>query len=128
MGTPGRNTKRTPEVEKAILDAIRVGATQKDAAAAAGIDETTLGRWKNDFADFAYSLTRAEGECAAKMSARLHLEATKADGDWRASVEWLKRRRRDDWGDNVSVRADERVAQILAEMFPADEGAGTSSS
>lgn len=31
----GRKTKRTPEVEKRILDALRVGATQKDAAAAA---------------------------------------------------------------------------------------------
>lgn len=112
----GRKTKRTPEVEKRILDALRVGATQRDAAAAAGIDETTLWRWKEAFADFAESVTRAEGACAARMAARIYQEATKDDGDWRASESWLKRRRRDEWGDNVSVDIDREIERVLAQL------------
>ena len=118
MAILGRKTKRTPQVEKAIFDALRLGATQKDAAAAAGIGENTLCEWRRNFQDFRDALTRAEGECAARMAARIHQEATKEGGDWRAALEWLKRRRREEWGDNVCVGADRRAAELLAVLLP----------
>ena len=64
------------------------------------------------------ALTRAEGACAARMAARLHQEATREGGDWRAAEAWLKRRRREEWGENVSVSADRRAAELLAELLP----------
>lgn len=112
----GRKTKRTPEVEKRILDALRVGATQKDAAAAAGIGENTLDDWKRADQDFRDAVTRAEGACAARMAARLYQEAAKDEGDWRAAESWLKRRRRSEWGDNVSVDIDREIERVLAQL------------
>lgn len=118
----GRKTKRTPEVEKRILDALRVGATQKDAAAAAGIGENTLDEWKRNFQDFRDAVTRAEGACAARMAARIYQEATASEGDWRAAESWLKRRRRNEWGDNVSVDTDREIERLLAQLAETRQG------
>jgi hypothetical protein len=110
-----RPTKRTPETEAKILNALRVGASRKDAADAAGVDYSNFLRWTEQFREFREAVTRAEGEVAARMTARLYQEATKDGGDWKASLEWLKRRRRDDWGDSVSFRKmtdDELIAYV----------------
>jgi len=99
----GRPTKRTPETEKLIIDALRVGASRKDSCEAAGIDFVTFMNWMKSNSSFSTAVTRAESQCAARMSARIYQEATKDDGDWKASLEWLKRRRREDWGDRKDI-------------------------
>jgi transposase len=121
--TAGRKTKRTPEVEKAITDALRVGASRKDAAAAAGVSERTFYEWMGHFPQFSQAVTRAEGQCAARMTARIYQEATAERGDWKAALEWLKRRRRDEWGDSIDVRKlsdDELIARATAALRGVD--------
>lgn len=78
---------------------LEIGATRKDAANANGIDYETFRDWLGRFPAFSGLVETSEGVIAAKMTARLYAEATKEGGDWKASLEWLKRRRRDDWGD-----------------------------
>ncbi len=47
------------------------------------------------------------------------------NGDWRAAECWLKRRRRDEWGDNVSlasdVDVDKQIEELLAELGLKDQ-------
>ena len=97
-----RPTKRTPETEAKICNALRAGASRKDAAGAAGVDEKTFYNWLH-FSSFSSAVLEAESACATRMSVRLYQEATKDNGDWRASLEWLKRRRREEWGDRKDI-------------------------
>lgn len=122
MATRGRKTKRTPEVEKRIIDALRVGATQKDACAAAGISWETFDEWCKAFPEFSESVTRAEGACAALMAATLY-EAARTGKDWRAAESWLKRRRREEWGDSLDLRKlsdEELIARATAALTGSD--------
>jgi hypothetical protein len=120
----GRKTKRTPAAEQVIIERIRTGSTIKDACTAAGISDQTYLNWTHDSLDFLESVTRAEAECAAEMAASIHQAAT-VQKDWRAAESWLKRRRRNEWGDNVAVRADTEALAIIADLFPAGSGADT---
>lgn len=54
---------------------------------------------------------------------RILAEVENGAGDWRAALEVLKRRRRDEWGDNVSVRADKRASELIAALL-GEEAAG----
>ncbi len=56
----GKN-KATPKTIKIILDAIRGGASQRDASALAGISEDTLSLWKHD-SDFSEQMRQKEVE------------------------------------------------------------------
>jgi hypothetical protein len=98
-----RPTKRTPEIEKKIKDLLKAGATRGDAARASGIAYETLRDWEKADPEFAEDIAQAEAECAAEMAERIYKEAKKSDGDWRAAVEWLKRRRRDEWSERQEI-------------------------
>ena len=112
--------------EQAILRALRGGSTRTDAAQAVGIDRHTLTKWIQDNAPFSAAVTRAEAECANRMAASIHDAARKhlvrrvkritlpngtvetetvetREFDWRAAESWLKRRRPDEWSENVDV-------------------------
>jgi hypothetical protein len=102
-GKRGRWTKRSPEVEAGILQALRDGCTQKDACESNGVTWETMNRWRLDDPEFRLAVSRAEAEVARAMAARLRVEATKADGDWRAAESWLKRRRREDWSERQEI-------------------------
>jgi hypothetical protein len=125
MATRGRKTKRTPEVEKRILDALRVGATQKDACAAAGISWETFDEWCKAFPEFSESVTRAEGACAALMAATIY-QAAREQKDWRAAESWLKRRRREEWGDSLDLRklSDEDLIERAKSLIGGAGAAG----
>src|SRR6187551_1185518 len=93
-----RPTKYTPEVEKRITDALAGGASRRLAAEYGGIHEDTFQLWMRRYSDFSEAVTRAEAQC--EMSAIMSLRAGWAQtGDWRAGLEWLKRRRPKEWGD-----------------------------
>jgi hypothetical protein len=89
-------------IQEKILTYLRGGATRQDAAAASGITYETLRIWMQESA-FSVSVTMAEGECGALMAARLTAEARRSDGDWKAALAWLQRRRRDEWGDSIKT-------------------------
>jgi hypothetical protein len=104
-----RPTKLTPETSKAILDALAYGATYKDAAEAAGVDYDTFNNWmkrgreakSGEFFEFFGSVRQTEA--AARLKYLSTIAKAAMDGDWRAALEYLKRRDRSSWGDNVDV-------------------------
>jgi len=108
------------DIQEKILTYLRGGATRRDAAAASGIDRVTFYRWMKSDATFATQVEMAEGEIASLMAARLTAEARLADGDWRAALEWLKRRRRDDWDEkrqvDLSSLTDEQIIRIARKL------------
>ncbi len=113
-----RKTKLNPEVQQKICDALRAGNTRRASAAYIGIDHSTFYNWMNrgenpelkkdgdpkkselPFIDFFDAVTRAESECEVWHVANIKKQAS---GDWRASVEWLKRRKRDDWSEQQRI-------------------------
>jgi len=56
--------------------------------------------WLEQFSSFSIQVTSAESFAAVKMTT---LVTKAAEQDARYALEWLKRRRRDEWGDNVAV-------------------------
>lgn len=104
-----RPSKLTPESQAVIVDAILHGATYKDSAEAAGVEYNTFNEWMKKgaeaksgaYREFNEAVSKANAECAVNFTRIIQSNAAK--GDWKAALEWLKRRRRNEWGDNVDV-------------------------
>ena len=109
-----RKTKRTPATEALLLEAFRFGCTRRAACAHAGIGHDTLYRWMQADPDFAHLCLCAENAAEADYTKILFNAAQK--GDWRAAETWLKRRRKSDWGDNVSLELDTEIAELMARV------------
>lgn len=95
-----RPSKLTPKLTETICAFIRTGNFAKVAAEAAGISEATFYRWLSDegdqFREFQESVARASAE--AEVAAVEVLQAAFQD-DWRAALEFLKRRFPERWQD-----------------------------
>jgi hypothetical protein len=98
---PDAHAEAKQAKQEKILMFLRGGATRRDAAAASGISRETLRVWMADDLAFLALVEEAEGECASLMAARLVAEARRSDGDWKAALAWLQRRRREEWGDSI---------------------------
>ncbi len=107
----GRPTKFTPEREKTILDALKNGMTRSAAAGLAGVHVVRLCEWCAKYSNFRNACAVAEQEAEARITGTL-IKAVVA-GDWKAAESWLKRRRRDEWGDGVSVRYERMTEDEL---------------
>jgi hypothetical protein len=116
-----RQPKYDANRERRIVDALRGGNTLKAAAAYAGVDETTLHRWRKRYAGFASRVDLAQAE--AEVTVVTHLVAAVQGGDVAAAKFWLERRRPDDWGPKTSEAARE-LGDALAEAFGRLSGAG----
>lgn len=117
-----RPSKYEPERVKRIVDALRGGCSRRDAYEYGGIDHQTFNNWLSRYSSFSQQVVDAEAQAAVMHTANIAKAAK--EGDWKASLEWLKRRRRDEWGDNLTLSTDRRVETILAELFPEDAGDG----
>ena len=95
----GRKSKYSPEVVKAIVQAIDMGAYDKHAAAYGGISEDTFARWLDRYADFADAIARAKGRRVVKWLAKMEAGA---DEDWRAAQAKLQICERDTYGKERS--------------------------
>lgn len=89
-----RPTKRSPQREQAILGALRLGNTRRNAAAYAEIDHATFYRWLDD-ATFRDAVEKAEADAEARFVGQIAKAA--ADGTWQAAAWWLERRRHEDY-------------------------------
>lgn len=109
-----RPSKMTPQTVKKILDALTAGNTRKAAAQYAGIDQDTLCRWLRRYADFADAVLQAEA--AAEVGHVANIAAAANDGDVRASIFWLERRRYQDWGrvDRIELEVRETAERVAA--------------
>ena len=103
-----RRSKLTPEVQAAICDAIRAGATYEAAANAAGIAYSTFGEWRNDprpkYLAFSEAVRAAEAEGLLENVRRIR-EAGRRD--WRAAAWLLERRHKKAYGQQVAITGEE---------------------
>jgi hypothetical protein len=86
-----------PDVRKAILDAVELGLSDKDACTLAGISTRALMRWKNAQGE-AYRRFRHDLRCARMRGKEQRLDAIRRafdaraeEPDWRAAA-WLMAR------------------------------------
>ena len=101
-----RPVKLTPEVQKALTQAIELGATYELACKYAGITYQTFRNWtlaaqeakSGQLVDFAKAIEAAEGKAAVKWLAKI--EQAGSD-DWRAVAWKLERRYPQDYGKTV---------------------------
>ena len=134
----GRKTKLNPDVQKRICDALQKGNTRRVACLVGGVDESTFYNWINrgqepqvkkdgepyaselPFVEFFKAVTRAEAECES-----FHVEnlLNHAKDDWRASIEWLKRRKKEDWSDkqNIDLNANVKTEVKGLDFTPFDD-------
>lgn len=109
----GRKTKRTPELEEKIFEQLQLGCTRRAACAVAGISEETFYCWMREIPEFSELVVAAENQAEAGFTNVIQKAA--AAGDWRAAESWLKRRRRDDYGDSVDIKKvdDDTLIRLL---------------
>ncbi len=95
----GRPTKRSPEREQAILNALRIGNTRRAAAAAAEISEDTFARWLDD-AVFSGAVAKAEADAELRFLGQVakHAATSPQAAQW-----WLERRRPADYRQRTGV-------------------------
>ena len=118
----GRPTKLTPETQKRIVDALRIGATRLDAALSAGVSYDSFNGWYNAgkqaksgrYFQFFQAVDQAEGEARLRYTSVIARAAN--DGDWRAALEYLKRRDRQNWGDGVDFTSGGEKLAALVEI------------
>jgi len=124
-----RPSKLTPECLKRIREALRVGTTRKNAAQYGGIDETTFCRWMLRYADFASTVRETEARWQLDLERTITVSARGTigpDGSFipgnTADAKWLlERRRREDYGANVTLDLDREIAEILAQLAATGE-------
>lgn len=113
-----RPSKRTPEIEKRIMEALSAGVSRKTASEYAGIDQTTLINWMKRYPDFSNAVIEAESK--VEVSAVVSVRQAWMAGDWRAAIEWLKRRRSKEWSETHRLEIIQSVRE-LARMTNRDE-------
>lgn len=109
-----------PAVREKVLAFIRSANYKVEAARAAGIDRTTLASWLErgeadieagvDSAYSAFSLAYDQAEAEAEAILVGRLQKNSSEGDTRATLELLKRRFRERWGDRVTAEVTGDVA------------------
>jgi transposase len=93
----GRPTKLTPETQKKIVDAIRLGAKYKIAAAYGGISYDAFNEWmvkgeqatSGQYSQFRHAVKEAEGAAAVGWLAKI--EKAASEGTWTAAAWKLER-------------------------------------
>jgi len=121
-----RPCKLTPEVQQIIVNAIGLGASYSDAAQAAGVSYETFNEWmkaganakSGKFLQFSEAVRKEEADAALRHLTVINNAAAK--GDWKASLEWLRRRRRQEWGDNVDVTSNGEKMETNVHIYIPD--------
>ncbi len=132
-----RPSKLTPEIEQKILAFVRVGAAMEVACKAAGVNDKTVRRWreqgragKQPFASFLEKLESAEAEAECQALLMLHqagrgfveeripgtdrTRKVQLTGDWRAKAFLLERKMARRWGQKVREEVDRALAALIA--------------
>lgn len=113
-----RQFRMTIERRAKIIERLRAGCTRTAACQSVGISYDTLLLWLKNSEPFATEVQQAEADAEVRMTTRIAAEVVKPDGDWRAALEWLKRRRPQDWGERLQII--KQIAQDVREASTAD--------
>ena len=110
----GVHPKRTPEIRKALLQALEVGGISlAKAAQAAGINPDTLVEWKKDDPSLSDDIDAARGRAVLRNAANL---ATAARRDVRAMI-WLAEHGDPEFGEKRIVIDIRQIAiKVLTKM------------
>jgi len=102
----GRPTLYSEEIAERICHTLAQGVTRQCAALEAGITRETFYHWLETRDGFSDRVARAESIAEQKLTETVFAAGTSGEtaGDWRPAIEWLKRRRRADYGDTLDVR------------------------
>ncbi len=111
----GRPTKRTPEVEARIVEAIRGGNVYETAARYAGINPATFYDWQARFPDFADLVKNARAEAEAR---NVTLIQQAARTQWQAGAWWLERSFPDRYGRRDRIEHSEAPPVDLSRYTP----------
>lgn len=113
-----RPTKRTPEREARLMEALRAGNTRRASCAYAGIDQDTLANWMRKFSDFSDAIEKAEADAEIRNVAIIQKAASES---WQAAGWWLERRRPADYRQRQELTgADGGPLKIVVEYATDD--------
>ena len=101
----GKN-KATPKTIKIILDAIRDGASQRDASALAGISEDTLSLWKRQDSDFSEQMRQKEIQF---KTYQVKIIQKAAQRSWQAAAWLLERKYPSEYTNRVRIEQTEPI-------------------
>lgn len=107
-----RHSKRSPERETAILNALRAGNTRRAAIAFAEIDQNTFYRWMEREGTFRDAVEKAEAEAEVHFELKVRQAAATS---WQAAAWWLERRRREDYGRSARIEIKTRIKEAARE-------------
>lgn len=122
--------KRTRKRQNEFLMHYSLGITIKDAAAAAGLHESTIHVWKNDpYSSFSSRADLASTYARRHAIAQIHKHSQK---DWRAAAWYLERKHKEEFAEtkkqeidvnvNAKVTLDDRKS-IMDRFLGIDENA-----
>ncbi len=106
----GRPTKRTDANRSTILKALRLGATYRLAAEAAGMTYASMNEWMNDEPEFFDAVKKAEATMA--QAALRRIEQAAKGGSWQADAWKLERRFPHEYGRTVQEHTGEQALNI----------------
>ncbi len=113
----GRPTKRTPEVEAKIIEAIRGGNYIETAVRYAGVSLSAFYEWQAEFVDFAEAIKRARAEAETR---NVTIIQQAARTQWQAGAWWLERSFPDRFGRRERLEVSQ-APPIDTSRYTADE-------
>jgi hypothetical protein len=122
-----RPTKLNAETHAAIIKALSIGATRKDAAEAAGVVYTTFLDWmkagettkSGKFYEFYNDVVKTEAQTRINFTTVVAKAAN--NGSYRAAIEFLRRRDRANWGDSVDVTSQGQAVKGYTVLMNPDQ-------
>lgn len=125
--TPGRAMRRVrvarglTRYRAVILQALRDGQTRSAAAAAGELTLHQLNMWADLHPKFGLEMLVAEGQAELRIAG---VVTKAAINEPRYALEWLKRQRRDDWGDRIDIASlpTDRLLALLEGHYLAAHG------
>jgi hypothetical protein len=123
-----RPTKLTPETQKKITDAIRLGATYKLASQYAAISYDAFNEWmakgeqaqSGAYCQFRHAVKEAEGAAAVGWLAKI--EKAASDGTWQAAAWKLERLHAEDYGRSVTTIQGDKDRPLEMNAHVTDNG------
>ena len=115
-----RPSKRTPEREARLYEALRAGNTRRASCAYAGISQSCFAAWLDRFSDFRDAIEKAEADAEIRNVAIIQKAASET---WQAAAWWLERKKKRDWSNRLELTGEDGAPVRIAVRF-ADEDEG----
>jgi hypothetical protein len=99
----GQATKLSEELIKNICELVERGLPINEASVLCGTHWTSVYNWRAAYPQVDLLLSEAEAKATSRAVNRLMNEIDDPQGDWKAALEYLKRRRKEDWSDRQEL-------------------------